>query len=59
MYEAARTVVDWAFATYAIDRIYATADPRNIRSWKLLEKLGMKREGCLRSHLKWNDEVRD
>jgi len=59
MTEAARVVMNWAFQTYSFNRIYAWCDPRNIGSWRVLEKLGMKREGQLRSHLKWNDEFRD
>jgi RimJ/RimL family protein N-acetyltransferase len=57
--EASRAVLDWAFQTYNLNRIYATCDPRNNRSHRVLEKLGMTREGILRSHLKWNGERRD
>jgi len=57
--EAARAVMDWAFRTYDFNRMYAWSDPRNIGSWRVLEKLGMKREGLLRSHLYWNGEYRD
>lgn len=59
MTEAARAVMNWAFQTYSFNRMYAWSDPRNIGSWRVLEKLGMKREGQLRSHLKWNGEFRD
>jgi RimJ/RimL family protein N-acetyltransferase len=59
MTEAARAVMDWAFRTYSFNRMYAWCDPRNISSWRVLEKLGMKREGLLRSHLKWNGEFHD
>ena len=59
MTEAARAVVDWAFQTYPINRMYAWSDPRNIGSWRVMEKLGMKREGLLRSHTKWNGTFRD
>jgi ribosomal-protein-alanine N-acetyltransferase len=59
MTEAARAVMNWAFQTYSFNRMYAYCDPRNIGSWRVLEKLGMKREGQLRSHLKWNGEFRD
>jgi ribosomal-protein-alanine N-acetyltransferase len=59
MTEAARAAVDWAFQTYGLNRIYAWCDPRNTGSWRVLEKLGMKHEGQLRSHLKWNGEFRD
>ncbi|MFC1920779.1 GNAT family N-acetyltransferase [Chloroflexota bacterium] len=57
--EAARAVMDWAFHTYAINRMYAWSDPRNIGSWRVLENLGMKYEGQLRSHTKWNGTFRD
>lgn len=59
MTEAARTVTDWAFTTYSLNRIYATCDPRNTGSWRVMEKLSMKREGWLRSHVLWNGEFRD
>lgn len=32
-------------------RIYAECDPRNISSWKLLEKVGMKREAFFRKNI--------
>jgi RimJ/RimL family protein N-acetyltransferase len=59
MTEAARAVMDWAFQNYSFNRLYAWCDPRNTGSWRVMEKLGMKREGLLRSHLKWNGEFRD
>jgi len=59
MTEAARVVVNWAFQTYGFNRMFAYCDPRNVGSRRILEKLGMKREGLLRSHLKWNGEFRD
>jgi ribosomal-protein-alanine N-acetyltransferase len=57
--EATRAAVNWAFQTYPINRMYAWSDPRNIASCRVLEKLGMKREGLLRSHTKWNGTFRD
>ena len=59
MTEAARAVMNWAFQTYSFNRMYAYCDPRNVGSSRVLEKLGMKREGQLRSHMKWNGEFRD
>ena len=59
MTEATRAVMNWAFQTYSFNRMFAYCDPRNIGSRRVLEKLGMKREGQLRSHLKWNNEFRD
>ena len=50
MPEALRAVMDWAFPYYNVKKIYARIDPRNERSWHVAEKLGMSREGLLRSH---------
>ena len=41
--EALRAVMEKAFAS-GVHRVYAECDPRNICSWKLLEKVGMARE---------------
>jgi ribosomal-protein-alanine N-acetyltransferase len=47
--EAARAVVDAAFETHAeLDRIRAMADARNTASQRVMEKIGMTREGVLR-----------
>lgn len=49
--EAARAVMDAAFAAFApLQRIRAMADVRNIGSLRVLEKLGMVREGVLRQN---------
>jgi RimJ/RimL family protein N-acetyltransferase len=49
--EAARAVVDWAFADPAIYRVWATCDVDNLASARVLEKAGMRREGILRRWL--------
>lgn len=59
MTEAARAAVNWTFQMHPINRMYAWSDPRNIGSWRVMEKLGMKLEGLLRSHTKWKDTFRD
>ena len=49
--EAARAIMEAAFATYApLNRIRAMADARNIASLRVMEKLGMVREGVLRQN---------
>ncbi len=50
MPEAASAVIDWAFRTYSLSKIFALTDTRNRQSWRVMEKLGMKREGVLRSN---------
>ena len=58
--EAARAVLDLAFGKLGLHRVVATCDPRNGASYRVMEKLGMRREG---HHLKdvqirgeWTDE---
>jgi RimJ/RimL family protein N-acetyltransferase/uncharacterized SAM-binding protein YcdF (DUF218 family) len=41
--EALSAVIDHAFKS-SVHRVYAECDPRNTPSWKLLEKVGMRRE---------------
>jgi RimJ/RimL family protein N-acetyltransferase len=49
--EAGWAVLDLAFSVYAIlNRVRAMADPRNIGSLRVMEKLGMIREGLLRQN---------
>ena len=58
--EAARAVLDLAFGRLGLHRVVATCDPRNRASYRVMERLGMRREG---HHLKdvqirgeWSDE---
>ena len=47
--EAARAVIDTTFSAYLdLNRIHARADNRNTASQRVMEKLGMTREGVLR-----------
>ena len=48
MTEAARAVVEWALAERAIYRVWAVVDLENPASQRVLEKVGMTREGVLR-----------
>lgn len=48
--EALTAVIKYAFREGA-HRIYAECDPRNIRSWKLLEKAGLRREAHFRQNI--------
>lgn len=47
--EAARTLIDWAFAQPGIERVIATCLPSNVPSIRVLEKLGMRRAGTTES----------
>jgi RimJ/RimL family protein N-acetyltransferase len=48
MTEAARAVVEWALAEREIYRVWAVVDLENLASQRVLEKVGMTREGVLR-----------
>ena len=54
--ESCKALIQQAFAN-GTHRIYAECDPRNERSWKLLEALGFQREAHLRKNVYfWKDE---
>lgn len=58
--EAARAVMDAAFTMYAhLHRIRAMADARNVGSLRVMEKLGMRREGVLRQNRRVRGEFID
>jgi ribosomal-protein-alanine N-acetyltransferase len=50
--EAARALLVFGFTQFGLHRIFATCDPHNAASARVLEKIGMRREGHLREH-KW------
>jgi ribosomal-protein-alanine N-acetyltransferase len=49
--EAARTIIDFGFRRLGMHRIWATAAPNNLASQRVLEKIGMTREGLLRENV--------
>jgi [ribosomal protein S5]-alanine N-acetyltransferase len=58
--EVARALLDAAFGSGPIvNRVRASADPRNAASTRVLQKVGMKFEGCLRSNRYERDESVD
>ena len=48
--EALRALVDFGFAQLRLHRIWADCDPANRPSYRVLEKIGMRREGHLREN---------
>jgi len=59
MTEAVRRVIRMGFDQLGLRRIWATADVRNERSWRLMERVGMTREGHLREDKLLRGEWRD
>ncbi len=58
--EAIRAVLAYAFETLSLHRVIATVDCRNAPSFRLLERVGMRREGHFLQHAwykgEWCDE---
>lgn len=57
--EAARAVVEYGFSVLELRRIYARFLKRNPASGRVMEKIGMLREGCLREHAKKQEQFED
>ena len=49
--EAAAALVEHAFTVRGMHRIYAHCNPDNVASWRLLERIGFRREGLLRQNI--------
>jgi ribosomal-protein-alanine N-acetyltransferase len=52
-------VVDFAFGVLALNRVQASYLPRNPASGRVLEKLGMRREGLHRERYRKGDRFED
>lgn len=57
--EAARRLVDWAFTTFDLNRIYAQHFGSNPASGRVMQKIGMTYEGTMRQHYVRFGEVQD
>ena len=56
-FESCQALIQQAFSA-GCHRIYAECDPRNTRSWRLLEALGFQREAHFRKNVYfWKDET--
>ena len=53
--EAAQAVMAWGIDAFALGRVWASTDVRHVRSQRVLEKLGMRRETILPGHLRGRD----
>ena len=57
--EAARRLLDYAFADLDVRRIEADVDPRNTACLRVMERLGFEREGYMRERWIVDGEVQD
>jgi len=58
--EAAHSILKYGFEKMKLHRIIATCQPENIPSYRVMEKIGMRREGCFKKCIpqgnEWWDE---
>lgn len=58
--EALLALLDYLFSQLSIHRVIAITDTRNVAAWKLLEKVGFRREGHFHQNIlfkgQWGDE---
>jgi ribosomal-protein-alanine N-acetyltransferase len=57
--EAVDAVLRYGFETLKLQRIFATADARNLASIRIMQKVGMRHEGTLRRHRYYRGEHAD
>jgi RimJ/RimL family protein N-acetyltransferase len=59
--EAAEALLHFGFEGAELHRIYARCDARNVASWRVMERLGMRREAHFREHARfkggWDEEM--
>lgn len=53
--EGAAKLLRYGFESLGVHRVIATCQPENAPSWRVMEKLGMKREGHLRKCIERDD----
>lgn len=57
--EAARTMLDYAFKELQVHRVVAFCHVLNTQSVRVMQKLGMQRDGVLREARQWNGKWSD
>ena len=57
--ESAEAVLHFGFQSLGLHRIWATCRPENVASARVLERIGMQREGRLRDHVRIRGHWRD
>jgi RimJ/RimL family protein N-acetyltransferase len=54
--ESLMAIIEYGFKNMNVHKIIAHCSPKNIRSWKLLERAKMRREGKLRGNIYFNTD---
>nr|WP_276614167.1 GNAT family protein [Paenibacillus favisporus] len=58
-YEATMLLLEFAFEKLEAHKVVGMCNCNNLQSAKLMEKLGMRREGTFREELMWNNQWHD
>ena len=53
--DAARAILRYGFETLGLHRVIANCQPENVASWRVMEKLGMRREAHFRQCIHRDD----
>ncbi len=56
--ESSAELIRYGFEHWGIHRVMANCNPENIASWRVLEKIGMRREGTLRKNIFFRTDVK-
>lgn len=56
--ESAKALIHYSFQNFATHRVTAHCNPKNTASWKLLENIGMQREGLQRQNIFFRKDER-
>ena len=54
--ESLTAIIEYGFKNMNVHKIIAHCNPKNVSSWKLLERVKMKREGTLRKNIYFNKD---
>ncbi|MFL5811991.1 MAG: GNAT family N-acetyltransferase, partial [Bdellovibrionia bacterium] len=57
--EAARALIAFGFEQLGLSVIYTTCDTRNVASYRVMEKVGMKRVGSMKGDKEVKGHIRD
>jgi RimJ/RimL family protein N-acetyltransferase len=54
--ESALALIQYGFTQWDVHRVVAYCSPQNIPSWRVMEKIGMRREGILRQNIFFRED---
>ena len=55
--ESSAALIAYGFAHWGIHRVAAYCNPENVASWRVMEKIGMRREGLMRKNVSFRRDA--